>query len=92
MANPVTPPDAFLLTNMAIGIEGVRLQVWEAAWRYDNRDDASKLATLTKQAADKMVLEVTDNAVQVLGGHGYIREHPVELLAMAGALPRGMDW
>jgi alkylation response protein AidB-like acyl-CoA dehydrogenase len=26
-----------------------------------------------------MVLEVTDGAVQVLGGHGYIREHPVEL-------------
>jgi len=70
---------AFMLANMAIEIEGVRLQVWEAAWRYDNRQDASKLARLAKQAADKMVLEVTDNAVQVLGGHGYIREHPVEL-------------
>ncbi|MBI3958446.1 MAG: acyl-CoA dehydrogenase family protein [Chloroflexi bacterium] len=70
---------AFMLANMAIEIEGVRLQVWEAAWRYDNREDASKLAMLAKQAADKMVLEVTDNAVQVLGGHGYIREHPVEL-------------
>lgn len=70
---------AFMLANMAIDIEGVRLQVWEAAWRYDSREDASKLAALAKQAADKMVLEVTDNAVQVLGGHGYIREHPVEL-------------
>jgi len=70
---------AFMLANMAIEIEGVRLQVWEAAWRYDNREDASKLAALAKQAADKMVMEVTDNAVQVLGGHGYIREHPVEL-------------
>ena len=70
---------AFMLANMAIEIEGVRLQVWEAAWRYDSREDASKLAALAKIAADKMVLEVTDNAVQVLGGHGYIREHPVEL-------------
>jgi len=26
-----------------------------------------------------MVLKVTDNAVQILGGHGYIRDHPVEL-------------
>ena len=68
-----------MLANMAIEIEGVRLQVWEAAWRYDSREYASKLAALTKQAADKMVMEVTDNAVQVLGGHGYIREHPVEL-------------
>ena len=70
---------AFMLANMAIDIEAVRLQVWEAAWRYDSREDASKLAALTKQAADKMVMEVTDNAVQILGGHGYIREHPVEL-------------
>lgn len=70
---------AFMLANMAIEIEAVRLQVWEAAWRYDNREDASKVAMLAKQAADKMVMEVTDNAVQVLGGHGYIREHPVEL-------------
>lgn len=70
---------AFMLANMAIEIEGVRLQVWEAAWRYDNREDASKPAALAKQAADKMVMEVTDNAVQILGGHGYIREHPVEL-------------
>jgi acyl-CoA dehydrogenase len=36
-------------------------------------------AVLAKNYADKMVLEVTDGAVQVLGGHGYIREHPVEL-------------
>lgn len=70
---------AFMLANMAIDIESVRLQVWEAAYRFDNREDASRLAYLAKTAADKMVLEVTDNAVQVLGGHGYIREHPVEL-------------
>ncbi len=70
---------AFMLANMAIEIEAVRLQVWEAAWRYDEREDASKLAALAKKAADAMVLAVTDDAVQVLGGHGYIREHPVEL-------------
>ena len=33
---------------------------------------------LAKQYADEAVLFVTDRAVQVLGGHGYIREHPVE--------------
>ena len=40
---------------------------------------ASKAATLARQYADKAVLEATDSAVQILGGHGYIREHPVEL-------------
>jgi alkylation response protein AidB-like acyl-CoA dehydrogenase len=64
---------------MAMEIEGVRLQVWEASYRFDKREDATRLAALAKIAADKMVLHVTDNAVQVLGGHGYIREHPVEL-------------
>ncbi len=70
---------AFMLAEMAIEIEAVRLQVWEAAYRFDNREDATRLAYLAKLAADKMVLQVTDNAVQVLGGHGYIREYPVEL-------------
>jgi alkylation response protein AidB-like acyl-CoA dehydrogenase len=70
---------AFMLANMAIDIEGARLQVWEAAYRFDNREDATRLASLAKNFADKMVLEVTDAAVQILGGHGYIREYPVEL-------------
>lgn len=70
---------AFMLANMRIEIEGTRLMVWEAAYKFDAGEDAAKAAQLAKQYADKMVLEVTDGAVQVLGGHGYIREHPVEL-------------
>ncbi len=52
---------------------------WEAAWKLDRKEDATKEASLTKTYADDMVLMVTDRAVQILGGHGYIREHPVEL-------------
>jgi acyl-CoA dehydrogenase len=70
---------AFMLANMRIEIEGARLMVWEAAWQFDRGEDATKSAFLAKQYADKMVLEVTDGAVQVLGGHGYVRDHPVEL-------------
>lgn len=70
---------AFMLANMRIEIEGARLMVWEAAYKFDNNDDATKAAYQAKQYADKMVMEVTDGALQVLGGHGYIREHPVEL-------------
>lgn len=70
---------AFMLANMRIEIEGTRLMVWEAAYKYDTGEDAAKAAYLAKSFADKMVLEVTDGAVQVLGGHGYVREHPVEL-------------
>ncbi|MFN8490294.1 MAG: acyl-CoA dehydrogenase family protein [Caldilineaceae bacterium] len=70
---------AFMLANMRIEIEATRLMVWEAAYKLDNQEDAAKAAILAKQYADKMVLEVTDGAVQVLGGHGYVRDHPVEL-------------
>src|SRR5262245_11429424 len=54
--------------------------VWEAAWKLDHEPDgdATAEAYLAKEYADKTVLMVTDGAVQTLGGHGYIREHPVE--------------
>jgi alkylation response protein AidB-like acyl-CoA dehydrogenase len=70
---------AFMLAEMAIEIDATRLMVWEAAWKLDQGQDATREAALVKRYADEMVLQVTDNGVQVLGGHGYIREHPVEL-------------
>ncbi|MEZ4615291.1 MAG: acyl-CoA dehydrogenase [Caldilineaceae bacterium] len=70
---------AFMLANMRIEIEATRLMAQEAAYKFDQGEDATKAAALAKQYADKMVLEVTDSAVQVLGGHGYVRDHPVEL-------------
>jgi len=70
---------AFMLAEMAIEIDATRLMTWEAAWRLDRKDEATKEASLAKAYADDMVLMVTDRAVQILGGHGYVREHPVEL-------------
>jgi len=70
---------AFMLAEMAIEVDAVRLMTWEAAWKLDHGEDATKEASLLKSYADDMVLMVTDRAVQILGGHGYIRDHPVEL-------------
>ncbi|HRW11031.1 MAG TPA: acyl-CoA dehydrogenase, partial [Caldilineaceae bacterium] len=70
---------AFMLANMRIELEATRLMAQEAAYRFDQGEDAGKAALLAKNYADKMVLEVTDSAVQILGGHGYVRDHPVEL-------------
>jgi len=70
---------AFMLAEMAIEIDATRLMAWEAAWMLDKKKDATKEASLVKNYADDMVMKVTDWAVQILGGHGYIREHPVEL-------------
>lgn len=70
---------AFMLAEMAIEVDAIRLLAWEAAWRIDKGYDAEREAYLAKQYAAEKALMITDRAVQVLGGHGYIREHPVEL-------------
>lgn len=71
---------AFMLAEMATEIEAIRLLTWEAAWMIDQaKPDAKKHAYLALQGAADMAMLVTDRAVQILGGHGYIREHPVEL-------------
>jgi len=70
---------AFMLAEMAIEIDATRLLTWEAAWKIDQGQVATREACLAKNYAANMVLKVTDNAVQILGGHGYIRDHLVEL-------------
>ena len=70
---------AFMLAEMAIEIDATRLMTWEAAWKLDRKEEATREASLVKGYADDMVTMATDRAVQILGGHGYVREHPVEL-------------
>jgi alkylation response protein AidB-like acyl-CoA dehydrogenase len=71
---------AFMLAEMATEVEAMRLLTWEAAWMLDNsKEDAFKQAYLAFTGAADMVMMVTDRGVQILGGHGYIREHPVEM-------------
>jgi alkylation response protein AidB-like acyl-CoA dehydrogenase len=71
---------AFMLAEMGTEIEAIRLLTWEAAWKLDTaKEDAYIEAYLAATGAADMAMTVTDRAVQILGGHGYIREHPVEM-------------
>lgn len=70
---------AFKLADMAIEIDAARLLAWEAAWRLDEGLDAAREATLAWQQTQRVVLDVADGAVQVLGGHGYIRDYLPEM-------------
>ena len=71
---------AFMLAEMRTEIEASRLLTWEAAWKLDEgKEDAFTEAYLAATGAADMAMMVTDRAVQILGGHGYIREHPVEM-------------
>ncbi|HEX2907020.1 MAG TPA: acyl-CoA dehydrogenase family protein [Phototrophicaceae bacterium] len=69
---------AFMLAEMATEIDATRLLAWEAAWKLDQGEDATRAAYLAKQYADRMVLQVADSGVQILGGYGFIREYPAE--------------
>lgn len=71
---------AFMLAEMATEIEASRLLTWEAAWKLDTgKDDYAVAAYLASTGAADMAMMVTDRAVQILGGYGYIREFPVEM-------------
>ena len=71
---------AFMLAEMRTEIEASRLLTWEAAWKLDQgKEDACTEAYFAATGAADMAMMVTDRAVQILGGHGYIREHPVEM-------------
>ena len=70
---------AFKLADMAIEIDAARLLAWEAAWTLDRGEDATREALLAKRQAQRLVMDVSDGAVQVFGGHGYIRDYLPEM-------------
>ena len=68
----------FMLADMAMKIEAARLLVYEAAYKLDQGQNAGMNASMAKCFATDMAMEVTTNALQVLGGAGYVRDYPVE--------------
>ena len=70
---------AFMLAEMSMDVDGARMLVWEAATKMDKGEDVTQEVAIMKHFIDDMVMRVADQALQVLGGYGYIREYPVEL-------------
>ncbi len=70
---------AFMLADMATSIENARLITWKAAWAVDaGTKDASRLSAMSKLYASDIAMDVTTDAVQIMGGEGYSKEYPVE--------------
>lgn len=69
---------AFPLADMATRIEAARLLVWKAAWAAERGLRVTKEASMAKLYASETASYVADAALQVLGGAGYTRDHPVE--------------
>jgi len=70
----------FMLADMAIKIEAARGLVWKSCWMLDQGLRASKEGAMAKCFAGDTAMQVAVDAVQVMGGYGYMREYPVEKL------------
>ncbi|MEH1014902.1 acyl-CoA dehydrogenase family protein [Micromonospora sp. CPCC 206060] len=70
---------AFALADMKMEIDAARLLVWRASWMgRNNRPFAAGEGSMSKLKAGEVAVAVTGQAVQILGGAGFLREHPVE--------------
>lgn len=68
-----------MIGDMVAEIEAARALTWAAAWHYDNHTkDMVRFSGAAKLFASDVANRVTTNAVQVLGGYGYVRDYPVE--------------
>jgi alkylation response protein AidB-like acyl-CoA dehydrogenase len=70
---------AFTLADMCIEVDAMRWLTWQAASRLERGLDATREAQLARLYCARQAMKIADDGVQVLGGHGFIREHPVEL-------------
>jgi alkylation response protein AidB-like acyl-CoA dehydrogenase len=70
---------AFKLADMHIETEASRWMVWKAASQLEQGLDATRSAHLARSYAAEKSMWIADEGVQVLGGHGFIRDHPVEM-------------
>ena len=70
---------AFMLSDMAIEIDSMRWLVWKAASELEKGVEATRSAHLASRYAAEQSMKIADNGLQVFGGHGFIREYPVEM-------------
>jgi hypothetical protein len=69
---------AFMVADIAIELEGMRLAVRRAASRADQGLDLAREAGIARSLAARHGMRIGTDGVQLLGGHGFVKEHPVE--------------
>ena len=70
---------AFTLSDMRVEIDSMRWLVWKAASLLEREVDATRASHFARFYSAEQSMKIADNGVQVLGGHGFIRDHPVEM-------------
>jgi alkylation response protein AidB-like acyl-CoA dehydrogenase len=69
---------SFMLADMATEIDAARLLTWRAAWLGKQRKFKHAEGSMAKLNAGRVAVWTTERAMQVLGGYGYVTDHPVE--------------
>ena len=69
---------AFTVANIAIELEGMRLATYRAASRVDQGMPFAREVSLARRLCAERGMAIGSDGVQMLGGHGYVKEHPVE--------------
>jgi hypothetical protein len=69
---------AFTVANIAIELDGMRLATYRAAGRVDAGRSFSREVALARRLCRERGMAIGSEGVQLLGGHGYVKEHPAE--------------
>ena len=69
---------AFTVANIAIELDGMRLATYRAASRVDHGVSFAREVSLARRLCSERGMAIGSDGVQLLGGHGYTKEHPVE--------------
>ena len=71
---------AFKIAQMATEIDAARQLVWRAAWMMDQGMSCGKESAMAKMFGSDVAMKVTTEALQILGGYGYMKDYPMEKL------------
>ena len=71
---------SFKIAQMATEINAARWMVWNAAWRMEQGMSVGKESAMAKYFATDVAMKVTNDALEVLGGYGYMKDYPMEKL------------
>ncbi len=69
---------AFMVADIAIEVQAMRLVTWKAASRATRGQDFAREVALARQLCTEKGMRIGLDGVQLLGGHGFVKEHPVE--------------
>jgi acyl-CoA dehydrogenase len=70
----------FMMADMAVNIEAMRLLTYKAAWMVDRGETPNAVSSYAKLFSSEACMKITTDAVQLFGGYGYMKDYPVEKL------------